>query len=172
MLKKLLLLAIFVGSFAVASAQRATIKGIVADTTEKRRLVNSAILLIRNTDSVLVRSIRADENGAFEFTKVPKGRYQVIVTYPKMADYIANLNLSDSSKIDLRTINMELQSKIIEEVVIRAQKDAIRVKGDTITYQADSFKVTAGANVQELLKRLPGFEIGEDGSIKAQGKAE
>lgn len=170
MIKNLSLLLFVVVCSFTALAQRATIKGVVADTSQKAKLTNSSILLIRNSDSVLVNSKRADKNGYFEFNNIQKGRYQVIVTYPKMADYIANLNLSDSSKIDLKTINMELQSMVINEVVIRAQKDAIRIKGDTISYQADSFKVAEGANVQELLKRLPGFEIGADGSIKAQGK--
>ncbi len=171
MIKKLLLLVIlFTTAMSSALAQRASIRGAVMDPAENLKLVNSSILLIRSADSVLAKSVRADSEGKFQLSNLQKGRYQLVITYPKMADNIFTLNLSDSSNIDLKIINMEQKSKVIEEVVIRAKRDAMRIKGDTITYVADSFKVEAGANVQELLKRLPGFQIDADGTIKAQGE--
>jgi hypothetical protein len=63
-----------------------------------------------------------------------------------------------------------LKSKLLHEVVIQAAKSAIRTKGDTVFFQADSFAVRRNANVQELLKRLPGIEVDKNGIIKAQGK--
>jgi hypothetical protein len=65
---------------------------------------------------------------------------------------------------------MELKSNLLKEVQITAAKNAISRKGDTIVYQADSFKVAEHANVQELLRRLPGIEVDINGKIKAQGK--
>ena len=46
----------------------------------------------------------------------------------------------------------------------------LKIKGDTTIYTADSFKVSANANVEELLKKLPGIQVDKDGKIKAMGE--
>lgn len=151
-------------------AQKAQVKGIVTDSIEKRKLANSSILLIRNSDSILVKATRADQQGNFKLSNLRKGDYKILISYPKMGDYIRNLRLTDTSNIDLGIINMELKSKLLNEIIVQATKSAIRMKGDTIVFQADSFAVRSNANVQELLKRLPGIEVNKNGTIKAEGK--
>ncbi|WP_449436302.1 hypothetical protein [Pedobacter steynii] len=117
----------------------------------------------------MVKTTRTNSEGRFEFKNVAKGDYKLLITFPKMADYITNLRLSDTSHIKLGDIKMELKSKLLSEIVIQA-KSAVRMKGDTLVFQADSFAVRTNANVQELLKRLPGVAVDKNGNIKAQGK--
>jgi len=170
MLKQLLSVFIFLLFFISSYAQNASIKGIVVDTVEKTKLHNSSILLIRSKDSILVKDARARANGEFELSNLTKGNYTLVVTFPKMADYIRDIQLSDSSKFNLGHIAMDSKATLLNEVVIKAQKQAISMKGDTITYQADSFAVKPHANLQDLLRRLPGIEVDKDGAIKAGGK--
>ncbi|MDR6781670.1 hypothetical protein ABIE26_001842 [Pedobacter africanus] len=170
MLKKTFIFILFTFSVLTAWAQKANIRGVVTDTVEKRKLEYSAVLLIRSSDSVMVKTTRTDRNGKFELKNLSAGDYKMLISYPKMADYIRNLRISDTSNIDLGNINMELKSKVLKEVVIQATKSAVRMRGDTLVFQADSFAVRANANVQELLKRLPGIEVDKSGTIKAQGK--
>jgi len=54
--------------------------------------------------------------------------------------------------------------------VIIKSGSPIRIKGDTTVYTADSFKVREGANVEELLRRLPGIQVDKDGKITAMGE--
>lgn len=170
-MKKTFYILLLVLVFCTAvSAQQATIKGQVLDNTEVKKLQYSNVLLIRKADSVIVSDTRADADGRFELSKIQKGSYTLVISYPKMADYISDLLLSDTSKIELGGIGMELKSNLLKEVQITAAKNAISRKGDTIVYQADSFKVAEHANVQELLRRLPGIEVDINGKIKAQGK--
>lgn len=170
MLKSYLLLFVFMLAYLGASAQRATIKGLVTDSLDANVLQNATILLIKSADSMLVKSVRADRTGKFIFTHINKGNYTLLISYPKMADYITTIKLQNDDEIDLGRIKMDLKSKLLNEVVIQAAKRAVRMKGDTLVFQADSFAVRNNANVQELLKRLPGIVINPDGSIKAQGK--
>jgi hypothetical protein len=151
-------------------AQKASIKGIVVDTIEKRNLHNSSILLIRSKDSILVKSVRANAKGEFELGNLKSGDYSLLISYPKMGDFVRDIRLTDSSKFNLGAIHMETKTFLLNEVVIQAQKQAIAMKGDTIVFQADSFKVQPNANVQELLRRLPGIEVDKDGKIKAVGE--
>ena len=96
MLKPLLLALIFSLFFLPSIAQHASIKGVVVDTVEKKKLQNSSILLISSKDSILVKDARTKVNGEFEFSNLKKGNYTLVVTFPRMADYIRDIQLSDS----------------------------------------------------------------------------
>ncbi|OQP44640.1 hypothetical protein A4H97_09750 [Niastella yeongjuensis] len=145
------------------------IRGRIIDTTEKKDLHNSIVALIDLADTTLYRSVRTNESGYFELTQIPAGRYTLLIAYPKMADYLQDLTIADTSIIDLKTIPMVSKADLLQEVVVRAGY-AIRMRGDTLEYNADSFAVKPGANVEEMLKRLPGILIDKDGKIIAQGK--
>src|SRR4029078_6500864 len=69
----------------------------------------------------------------------------------------------------LPTFALMSKSKILQEVIIKTGKP-IQIKGDTTVYTADSFKVSANANVEELLRKLPGIQVDKDGKIKAMGE--
>lgn len=170
MLKRLLLLFFLVVPTIALFAQKASIKGIVADTLEKKKLQHSAILLIRNKDSILVKTVRTNANGEFEINKLKKGDYSLLVSYPKMADYVKEIKLTDSTQLDLGKIHMETKTFLLNEIIVKAQKQAISLKGDTIVYQADSFAVRPYANVEELLRRLPGMAVDKNGKITVAGK--
>lgn len=156
--------------FTGASAQQAIIKGKVMDSVERKNLQYSNVVLVRTSDSVIVSDTRADIDGAFQLNRLQKGKYKLIISYPKMADYINELQLDVASEIKLGSIGMELKANLLNEIQIIAAKSAISRKGDTIVYQADSFKVAEHANVEELLKRLPGVEIDINGKVTAQGR--
>ena len=66
---------------------------------------------------------------------------------------------------------MILKSKLLETVVVSGNKGAVRIKGDTTEFNADSFRTQAGANVEDLLKKLPGIQVDKNGKITAQGEA-
>ena len=152
-----------------ALAQKAVVRGIVVDTTENRQLENARVRLIRPTDSLLLKTTYTDPHGLFEISGLDRGRYMLQISYPKMADRFINIRFADTS-IFFNNIHMELKSKALNEVVIRGRKKAISLRADTLVFQADSFAVRSNANVEELLKRLPGVMVDKDGNISTQGQ--
>jgi len=155
--------------FFSSAAQNATIKGTVIDTVEKTNLSRSVIALIRHHDSVLVTFTRTDQQGKFELKQLPAGRFFLMVSYPAFADYVDEITLTADEVKHLGNILLTPKAQLLEEVIVR-QNRAIVIKGDTIEYNADSFKVHAGANVLELLQQLPGFQVDKDGQITARGQ--
>jgi len=153
-----------------ALAQKAVIRGLVIDTAGNRKLEGAAVLLIRSSDSVTVKTAQTNTDGQFEISSIQKGKYMLQISYPKMADRFINIRLSDTSLLYFSSIHMELKSKVLNEVIIRGTKKPISFRSDTIVFQADSFSVRSNANVQELLKRLPGVVVDKNGNIKAQGQ--
>lgn len=144
------------------------IKGKVMDTLNKKSLDNAVVSLLRKSDSTLFKFTRTNKDGAFSIQNVSSGNYLLLVTYPKFVDYHDQVELTGSEN-DLGSIPLTLQSQLLNEVVIR-QNIAIRMKGDTVEYKADSFKVADGASVKDLLKKLPGMQVDKNGQITAQGE--
>ncbi|TDS14004.1 TonB-dependent receptor [Sphingobacterium paludis] len=144
-----------------------SIKGAVADQSDNAALTNASIVLL-DTDSIMRYFTRADENGAFQFGKVAKGSYILIATYPKFEIYSQKL-VVDQKPIVLDRIQINSQSNLLEEVVIN-QKIPIKIKGDTIEYDAGSFETEKNAKLEDLLRRLPGLTVSASGEITAQGK--
>jgi len=150
-------------------AQYSHISGSVADTMEKRSLANASILLLRPADSILIAHTRSDASGAFRLKKIPTGHYLLLVTYPSYADYVDEIDAKDTGGLVLPAIPMVLKSKLLETVVVSGSK-AVRIKGDTTEFNADSFRTEAGASVEDLLKKLPGIQVDRNGKITAQGE--
>lgn len=168
--KLILLLTFFIIMSINCIAQYATITGSVEDTINRQTVSQASISLLRSKDSVLVKFLRSDSKGNFSFTKVSAGDYIIMFTYPTYADYIDRLSISANENKSLGKIMITLKSKILEAVFVKSKVAAIRIKGDTTEYTADSFKVRAGASVEEMLRKLPGLQVDKDGKITAQGE--
>jgi Outer membrane protein beta-barrel family/Carboxypeptidase regulatory-like domain len=158
---------VFVAVTAVL-AQKTVVKGAISDTTNKKPVSNAVITLLTPRDSVFFSFTRSGADGSFTLKDITPGKYILMVTQPLFADYIDDIELS-GNEYDLKTIPVTPKSKLLQEVIVRSG-GAMKIKGDTVSYTADSFKVSANANVEELLKKLPGIQVDKNGQIKAMGE--
>ncbi|MBV6442199.1 MAG: hypothetical protein EPGJADBJ_03903 [Saprospiraceae bacterium] len=171
MQKRLLLPALLFFS-AILSAQnpsRVTIKGIVADTSGDE-VVLPTVMLLNPSDSTLVNFTRGDEKGFFQLKNVKNQAYLLKVSYVGYLPLQMRLEPSATAVNDLGTLWIKPITTELLEVVVKAAKATLSIRGDTIEYDASSFKVPPGSTVEDLLRRLPGIEVDGDGNIKAQGK--
>jgi Outer membrane protein beta-barrel family len=153
---------------SITRAQQISVKGIVSDTSEKKFPSNAVVVLLKKPDSILASFIRTGTDGKFSLGNVRPGNYVLIVTHPFFGDYVEDIEVKDAD-IDLGSIAVTPKAKLLQEVIVKSGAP-MRVKGDTVEYTADSFKVRANANVEELLKKLPGIQVGKNGEIKAMGE--
>jgi hypothetical protein len=152
-----------------ANSQKTILSGIVKDTLNQKKLHNASVLLIRAKDSVLVKFVRTNNNGGFSFSNIAPSKYWLHISNPNYADFSDSIYITDK-ETELGIIPLITKGKLLEEVVVKQKIAAIRMKGDTTEYKADSFRVDANANVQDLLKRLPGITVNGKGEITAQGQ--
>jgi hypothetical protein len=164
-----------IASFLIAfilvfsSFGQSSLRGTVTDTIEKKNLANSVIMILRQKDSILVGYTRSDKTGKFQLHNLPSGKLLVLITYPRYADYVDDIELKDSSEFDMHQIMITLKSELLKAFVVNGSA-AIRLKGDTTEFKADSFKVQPNASVEDLLKKLPGIQVDKNGTITAQGQ--
>jgi hypothetical protein len=151
------------------SPSRVTIKGIVADTTGAE-LAFATVMLLNPKDSTLVNFTRSDDKGAFSFKSMRNGSYILKISFIGYIPHQATLTQAPADPVNLGKIKLKPISKELMEVVIHTAKAPLRIHGDTIEYDASTFKVPPGSTVEDLLRRLPGIEVDADGNIRAQGK--
>ena len=145
-----------------------SLSGKVLDTFQKKPVPNAVLALLTQKDSVLYRFTRTDANGNFLLKQVEQGKYIILTTHPNYADVLDNVEMMESDQL-LPPVSLTSKSKLLQEVIVKSG-NPIRIKGDTTIYTADSFQVSANANVEELLKRLPGIQVDKNGKITAMGE--
>ncbi len=146
-----------------------TVKGSIADTMNSIMLHRASVVLVRTSDSAIESYARSRPDGSFEIKAAAKGKYIFRVTFPGFADYVDVININ-AATTDLGVLPMISKTQLLQTFVITRQLAAIKIKGDTTEYVADSFKVREGATVEDLLKRLPGIQVDKNGQITAQGE--
>ncbi len=169
MRRPVILALLILASTFVSRSQPASLKGTVTDSVEKKNPVNAVISVLRQADSILVKFTRAGKDGHFSFSNLAEGKFIIMITHPFMGDYFDVVELKAGGEIDMGKLYMTPKSKLLAEVLLKTGTP-IRIKGDTTVYTADSFKVRPGANVEELLRRLPGIQVDKDGKITAMGE--
>ena len=139
------------------NAQSVSLSGKVEDTLQNKPVQNAVVSLIYSKDSVLYTFTRTDAYGKYAFNNIKPGNYIVMTTHPYFADVVLNTEIKDAVT-KLPSIALTSKSMLLAEVIVKTGSP-IRIKGDTTVYTADSFKVRAGANVEELLRKLPGIQV-------------
>lgn len=169
-MKRIYTLTVFLSIVQLCVAQKFSIKGQVTDST-KSALPSSTVMLLSQKDSTLVNFGVSDKNGLFEIKTVGVGDYLLKVTFMGYATYQKRISAGGAGgDINVGSIKMIPQDRQLEELVIKGEKAPVTVKRDTIEFNAGSFKVKANANVEDLLKKLPGVEVETDGTVRAQGE--
>lgn len=144
------------------------ISGVITDTINKKNIANAVVAVLTPADSILYKFTRTGKDGSFVIKDIKPGNYILMVTHPYFADFIDDISTTEKG-LQLNELPVIPKSKLLQEVIIKTGSP-IRIKGDTVFYTADSFKVGANANVEELLKKLPGIQVGKNGEIKAMGE--
>ncbi len=161
----------FIGFKSFAQSP-STISGQVVDSLSRKPLLEASVSLLLARDSSLVSFGITDGEGRFTFPKIAEGQYRVIVSYVGYRSRAKRVSVTGANlTTDAGTIDLVAQSQTLTEVSVQGERAPIAVKGDTLEFNAGSFKTRPNAQVEDLLKKLPGVEVDRDGNVKAQGQA-
>ena len=167
--EQLLIFCGFLFFCAFAKAQSYTISGTLKDKATSENLEAATVFLETIKDSTLLTYTITNQRGEFQL----EGRSQeknarVNISFIGYDDYSAPVDLNKGT-IDLGDIALTTSIASLDEVVVKSRAP-ITVKKDTLEFNVKSFKTKKDANIEDLLKELPGVEVGDDGSIRVNGK--
>ncbi|GAB6982349.1 TonB-dependent receptor [Prevotella dentasini] len=153
----------------LATAQNKTISGSLYDETEKAALPYAVVQLLK-PDSTYISGTTTDENGAFRITAPGDGRYIVKASYVGFRNVCRNATITNGSDVDLGQLTFQSNAHALKEITVTASAPKVVLKADTFQYNASAYRVPEGSTIEALVKVLPGAEVGDDGSIKINGK--
>ena len=163
--------------FSLNAAKAQTIKGVLIDENEKTPLINATVKLINRPDSLndqdssTAYTTISNKDGAFIFENVvPKKYYSLAVESLGLGTFRMTVYVKDSLVTNLGTIPISKTDKILNEVSITVSAPPVKQKADTLEYSASQFKVNPDANVEDLIKKMPGVTVDKQGTVTAQGE--
>jgi hypothetical protein len=167
---RITLFAILSLSATAAFAQKVSLRGVLQDSASTP-LPSATVLLLNPADSSLLNFAPSDTEGKFLFRNIAARNYLLKITYVGYLAHTQIVQLTPAADIiDVGVIKLQTESKRLNEVTVSAEKAPVVIKKDTIEFNAPSFKTQENALVEELLKKLPGVEVDNDGTIRAQGE--
>ena len=148
------------------------INGVLLDSQDTTALIEATVKLLKaSKDSTMVKGTTTDLNGVFNLKGVKPGHYLLRFSYLGYNDVIKHISVGEDGRdVNIGVVTMDPNTIMLKEAVVVGVKSAITVKEDTIEFNADTYKTQANAVVEDVLKRLPGVEVGTDGKSTANGK--
>ena len=147
-----------------------SISGKITDKNTQKAVEAATIHIENVKDSTVISYTISDEKG--DFSLKGKSFYKDVklyVSYIGLSDYAKTYDLSKKNTFKLGTISLTEESNVLDEVVVKSRAP-ITVKKDTLEFNVKSFKTKKDANVEDLLKKLPGVEVDAEGKITVNGK--
>ncbi|MFA6084954.1 outer membrane beta-barrel protein [Mucilaginibacter sp.] len=171
MYKFLLLPALLFLTFTLRAQNKTVIKGKVIDSLNNTPIEFATVAVLDNRDTTtnLLSYTITDKNGAFNLHNIPKEiPVKIFISFVAYQPYRKIVTLDKTETLDLGIIH--LNPKELQQVTITGERIPIVIRKDTIEFNAEAFKVRPNAVVQDLLKKLPGIEVANDGNITVMGK--
>ena len=166
-MRKMVLIVTALVMTVAAFAQRTVTGKVVEQDTQEPVIQATAALL--SGEKVVVNAV-TNMNGAFSMKAPRDGSYTLQVTYVGFKTYTKKINIKDGKDYHAGTIKIEPDAIMLQGATVTAHASKVTLKADTFVYNANAFRTPEGSVVEELVKRLPGAEVSDDGTIKINGK--
>ena len=150
--------------------QRLTISGQVIDSDLKEPMVQATIQLFTASDSTFVGGTVTNEKGTFSVDAPSSGTYKMKISSLGYQSIEREVTLRRNEHQDMGLLLMSAESIVLKETVITGRAAQVIVRKDTIVYNPEAFRTPEGSAIEELIKRIPGADVDEDGNITINGK--
>ena len=155
---------------AIASlAQERLISGKITDRDTKEPVEQVTIQLLK-TDSTYVSGAISNERGLFHVNAPANGKYLLKITSVGYKSTVKRIQISEDKNLAMGNVVIGADAIMLKGAVVTAMAQKVSLKEDTFVYNSAAYRTPEGSVVEELVKRLPGAEVSDDGTIKINGK--
>ncbi|WP_418696731.1 TonB-dependent receptor [Bacteroides sp.] len=155
---------------AFSQTKNITVSGRVMEDT-KEPAIQATVQLLSLPDSTQVGGVASSSQGYFTLPKVSAGKYVLKVSYIGFKTKFIPLQLSASAPTkNVGTLTLDTDAVMLAEAVVTAEAPQVQVVEDTLVYNSSAYRTPEGAMLEELVKKLPGAEIDDEGNVKINGK--
>ena len=150
-------------------AQQHLITGAIIDKGTNDPVEASTVQLLR-ADSTYISGAISDENGLFSLQAPEDGSYLLKITSVGYKSTVRRIMMTQGKDLAMGKININAEAIMLKAATVTAMAKKVVLKEDTFVYNSAAYRTPEGSTIEELVKRLPGAEVSDDGSIKINGK--
>lgn len=150
-------------------AQQHLITGAIIDKGTNDPVEASTVQLLR-ADSTYISGTISDENGLFSLQAPEDGSYLLKITSVGYKPTVRRIMMTQAKDLAMGKININAEAIMLKAATVTAMAKKVVLKEDTFVYNSAAYRTPEGSTIEELVKRLPGAEVSDDGSIKINGK--
>ena len=161
----MLLLLVSIASFA----QERLVSGAIIDRDTKDPVEQVTVQLLK-TDSTYVTGAISNEKGLFHLNAPGNGKYLLKITSVGYKSTVKRVVIEQDKNLALGNVVIGADAIMLKGAVVTAMAQKVTLKEDTFVYNSAAYRTPEGSVVEELVKRLPGAEVSDDGTIKINGK--
>ncbi len=154
---------------ATVFSQESSIKGRLVDKDSKEGVFQATMSLLK-TDSTFVTGVLSDDEGYFNIPVETPGSYILKATSVGYVTLLKNVTVAKGKEVDLGTMTLAADAIMLKEVTATGMASKVVVKEDTFIYNSAAYRVPEGSVVEELVRKLPGAQVDDDGKITINGK--
>lgn len=152
-----------------AQSGNVAVKGTVYDTASQRGLAYATVSVVNAKDSTLISFTRADSSGQFKISSVKKGKYLLSASYVGYVPVWREIEVSESHDLSVgRLVMTDLLHA--GDVTVTARRAPVTINNDTVEFNAENFKTAPNAVVEDMLKKMPGVTVDNDGTVRVNGQ--
>lgn len=150
------------------SQQLRQLAGTVNDGKDSTALPGAVVMVVNAADTTNKRGVTTSQDGLFLLNALPEGRYQLTVSFLGYKTATRSITIAKQNLV-LPAIFLSSDAKQLSEVSVVGLATPMQIKGDTVEYNADAFKVNADASAEDLVKKMPGVTT-EGNTVKVNGE--
>ncbi len=161
----------FVGLSAMAQS-KFNVSGTILEEETNEVVISATVRILNLPDSSMVAGAATGYDGSFSIKNVKAGKYALKITYVGFQDKILPLDLTNKKdkNYSVGYLHITPDSKLMKDVTVTANAAKVQVSGDSIIYNADAYRVPEGSVLEDLVKKLPGAQVDENGGVTINGK--
>ena len=150
--------------------RRLTISGQLFDAEFREPMMQATVQLFTTTDSTFVGGTVSDDKGIFIVQAPSNGTYKLKISSVGFQPVEREVTLRRNQNQELGALIMSTDAIMLKETVVTGRAAQVIAKKDTLVYNPEAYRTPEGSPIEELIKRMPGAEIDEDGNITINGK--
>ena len=168
-MKKIILMMLLLLVSIASFAQERLVSGAIIDRDTKDPVEQVTVQLLK-TDSTYVTGAISNEKGLFHLNAPGNGKYLLKITSVGYKPTVKRVVLEQDKNLALGNVVIGADAIMLKGAVVTAMAQKVTLKEDTFVYNSAAYRTPEGSVVEELVKRLPGAEVSDDGTIKINGK--
>ena len=169
-MKKILLTLFLIAPLSLLAQVSGTIQGIIIEDETNDPLPFVTVALTPEGSNAPTAGCSTGEEGTFRLNNVKAGKYTITISFVGYLDESRNISItSGKSNINLGTIRLKSDRKLLKEVVVTEQRSQMSFEIDKRVFTVDQSLATTGGSASDVLAEIPSVEVDNEGTVSLRG---